>query len=327
MRYHRPAAKRTTPSNDMTWLYADTVFTEHETGDHPESPVRVTAVLQRLAASDVTRRLRPAAPVPATLEQLARVHSPHYLDSLQQTCEAGGGRIEADTVVSPDSLRVATLAAGSACDAIHRVIEQDDPTAFCLVRPPGHHALADQAMGFCLLNHIAIGAHEAIAACGLERLLIVDWDVHHGNGTQATFWEDGRVGFLSIHRHPFYPGSGLESETGSGAAEGMIVNIPVAAGTPLEQYHARFRDRLAQLAEQTRPQLVLISAGFDAHARDPIGSLGLQTEDFAVLTREVKQVASTYAEGRIVSLLEGGYDPPTLAACVERHLDELSDTL
>jgi acetoin utilization deacetylase AcuC-like enzyme len=235
----------------------------------------------------------------------------------------GGGRIDVDTVVSERSYDVAALAAGAAQDAVRRVMAGEDQTALCLVRPPGHHALHQNAMGFCLFNNVALGAHAALAECGLERVLIVDWDVHHGNGTQELFWEDGRVGFLSIHRWPFYPGTGAADETGSGRGLGWIANIPIAFGVSRNDYHAQFERDLETLSARVQPQLVLISAGFDAHCDDPIGSLGLEVEDFARLTRSVRQIAAAYAQGKIVSILEGGYHPQRLAESVSAHLTVL----
>jgi acetoin utilization deacetylase AcuC-like enzyme len=178
-------------------------------------------------------------------------------------------------------------------------------------------------MGFCLLNNVAIAARAALAEHDLDHVLIVDWDVHHGNGTQEMFWEDGRVGFLSIHRWPFYPGTGDSDETGSGRGLGWISNVPVQFGTPRQTFHERFERALIDLAAKVRPQLVLVSAGFDAHRDDPIGSLELETEDFVRLTQTVLAIARQYAGGRTVSLLEGGYNPQRLAECVEAHLTEL----
>jgi acetoin utilization deacetylase AcuC-like enzyme len=203
------------------------------------------------------------------------------------------------------------------------VLAGEDRTALCLVRPPGHHALADYAMGFCLFNNVAIAARVAIDEHDLERVLVVDWDVHHGNGTQDTFYADGRVGYFSAHRWPFYPGSGAADETGIGAGLGATRNLPLEFGTPRATYRDRFRRELEDFAARIRPQLVLVSAGFDAHRDDPIGSLGLEVEDFAELTQMVLDVASVHAGGRVVSLLEGGYNPPILAECVAAHLGRL----
>jgi acetoin utilization deacetylase AcuC-like enzyme len=200
-----------------------------------------------------------------------------------------------------------------------------DRTALCLVRPPGHHATPTVSMGFCLFNNIALAAHHARTAHNLTRLLIVDWDVHHGNGTQDIFYEDPQVMFFSIHRYGqgFYPGTGAESETGRGRGLGYTRNAPIRYGTSRKDYHARFTSALEKAAEKIKPELVLVSAGFDAHRLDPIGSLGLEADDFAVLTRQVLAVARTHAAGRLVSCLEGGYHLDALAESVQRHLEEL----
>ncbi len=307
----------------MTLLYYDPIFLEHKTGRHPESPERILPVVRHLhfVALD-TLCVRPSWSA-CTPDELARVHSPEYLASLKAYCSRGGGYIEQDTVVSRRSYDAAVKASGAVCDAVRRVLAGEHPRAFCLVRPPGHHALQDWAMGFCLVNNIAVAAHCAIDQLGIERVLIVDWDVHHGNGTQATFWEDGRVGYFSIHRWPFYPGTGAADETGAGAGLGATCNVPVTFGTARSVYLARFAAELDRFAAHVRPQLVLISAGFDSHHSDPIGSLGLESEDFTTITRTVLAVADTYANGRVVSALEGGYNPTALTECVELHLEEL----
>ena len=256
---------------------------------------------------------------------LALVHSLQYARELERFAQAGGGHIEADTLVSPRSYDVARLAAGAVVDAVTNVVRGEDRQALCLVRPPGHHALNDAPMGFCLFNNIAIGAAVATRRLGLDRVLVVDWDVHHGNGTQATFWADPQVGFLSIHRWPFYPGTGWKDETGTGDALGTTFNLPVEFGTPRTEYVRAFRDELERFAARVRPQLVLLSAGFDSHAADPVGSLGLEIEDFEPLSDVVLDVADTYAGGRLVSVLEGGYNPSILASCVEVHLRRFLD--
>jgi acetoin utilization deacetylase AcuC-like enzyme len=263
---------------------------------------------------------------PATREQISRLHPDPWYKTVQAYAAAGGGRIEADTVVSERSFDAATLAVGAVCDAVGRVLAGEDKSALCLVRPPGHHAVPKGAMGFCLFNNIAIGAKEAIAVHGLDRVLVVDWDVHHGNGTQDMFWTDEQVGFFSIHRWPFYPGTGDSDETGSGKGLGYTRNLPIEYGTSRSDYLSHFETELADFAAKVKPQLVLLSAGFDAHRQDPIGSLQLETEDFAELTRIVKQVAATHSGGKLISVLEGGYHPDRLAESVGLHLEGLLES-
>jgi acetoin utilization deacetylase AcuC-like enzyme len=307
----------------MTLLYYDPRFLDHRTGNHPERPQRLIQVARHLERTGLDRRCGRPTWDPVSDERLGRAHSAEYAAQLLAFEQSGGGRVEADTVVSKGSVAVARLAAGAVCDAVARVLRGEDSTALCLGRPPGHHALHDAAMGFCLFNNVAIGARLAIDELGLDRVMIVDWDVHHGNGTQDAFYADPQVSFLSVHRWPFYPGTGDKDETGTGAGLGTTVNLPTAFGTPREEYHSSFRAALDKLADKTKPQLVLISAGFDSHRDDPVGSLGLETEDFIDLTRVVLDVAKTHAEGRVVSVLEGGYNPSILAGCVEVHLREL----
>jgi acetoin utilization deacetylase AcuC-like enzyme len=307
----------------VTLLYTNPTFLEHVTGAHPEHPRRLIAITDLLEKQGLPRRCQLPTWKPASLEQLSRLHAPEYVNRVKEYAAAGGGRLEADTVVSDHSFDVAQLAAGAACDAVRRVVAGEDKTALCLVRPPGHHARPRDAMGFCLFNNVAIAARAALAEHKLDRVLIVDWDVHHGNGTQEMFWEDGRVGFFSIHRSPFYPGTGSSDETGSGPGLGWISNVPVTSGTSRQEYHQQFERALADLAKKVKPQLVLISAGFDAHRQDPVGSLGLEIEDFTRLTQTVLATAREYADGRVVSILEGGYNPQRLAESIEVHLTEL----
>ena len=253
---------------------------------------------------------------------LASCHTPGHLELLSAVAERGGGSLDPDTVVSPQSADVARLAAGAVTDAVARVLAGEQKSGLCLVRPPGHHAVRERAMGFCLLNNIALGAQAAIDA-GVDRVLIVDWDVHHGNGTQAIFYEEPRVGFFSVHRWPFYPGTGTDEETGTGDGLGATCNLPLQFGISQTEYHAMVARELTDFAAKIKPQLVMVSAGFDAHRNDPVGSLGLDTEDFAELGQLVLDIANSYAEGRIVSVLEGGYNPPVLAECVAQHLQQL----
>jgi acetoin utilization deacetylase AcuC-like enzyme len=309
----------------MTLLYYDPLFLEHRTGTHPERAERLVQVMRHLERTALDQRCRRPAWEPVSSNRLALVHAPEYEAALAAYCRQGGGRIEADTVCSERSYDAARLAAGAACDAVERVLRGDDTQALCLVRPPGHHALADAPMGFCLFNNVAVAARMAVREFDLNRVLVVDWDVHHGNGTQAAFWEDPQVAFLSIHRWPFYPGTGAADETGTRRALGTKVNLPIEFGTPRPSYLDRFRGNLENLARKFRPELVLLSAGFDAHRDDPVGSLGLETEDFAELTTIVLDVAAESAGGRLVSVLEGGYNTGILAGCVALHLQGLLD--
>ena len=308
----------------MTLLYSDPRFLEHDTGrGHPERAERLRQITAHLDATGLaTRCVRPEWQ-PASRERIQRVHQVPYVDAIEDIAARGGGRPDPDTVVGPASFDVARLAAGAAGDAVDRVLAGEDRTALCLVRPPGHHALADRAMGFCLFNNVAVAARVATDEHGLDRVLIVDWDVHHGNGTQDAFYADSRVGYFSIHRWPFYPGTGASDETGTGAGLGATCNLPVEFGTPRRVYREQFRHELEKFAARIKPQLVLVSAGFDSHREDPIGSLGLEVEDFADLTKCVLDVANVHAGGRVVSLLEGGYKPERLAECVAVHLKQL----
>ena len=308
----------------MTLLYTDDIFLRHETGRHPECPARLVAVTSRLARAGLVARCKPGTIVPLTPEEVARTHASGVVAAARQLCEAGGGILEADTVCSPASYQVALAAAGAGASAVDAVLTGDDRTAFCLVRPPGHHATPTHSMGFCLFNNVALAARRALSR-GLSRVLIVDWDVHHGNGTQDVFYDDPRVSFLSVHRfgHGFYPGTGDADETGTGDGLGATVNVPLRYGIRRAEYHAAFRSALERAADRCKPELVLVSAGFDADARDPVGSLDLETEDFVSLTRTVMAVADAHCAGRLVSCLEGGYDLDALAEGVQVHLETL----
>jgi acetoin utilization deacetylase AcuC-like enzyme len=307
----------------MTLLYYDPRFLDHDTGVHPERPERLRQIVARLEAVGLADQCERPQWEPVSRARLERVHEPGHIDRIAALAAQGGGHLDPDTVVSAASFDVARLAAGAACDAVDRVVAGKAKTALCLVRPPGHHATPERAMGFCLFNNIAVAASVARDEHQLGRVLIVDWDVHHGNGTQDVFYADGRVGFLSIHRWPFYPGTGAADEMGAGDGLGTMLNLPVPFGTPRQTYRGLFANALEKIAARIRPQLVLVSAGFDAHRADPIGSLGLEIEDFAELTKLVADAAAVHAQGRIVSMLEGGYNPPVLAQCVEAHLQGL----
>jgi acetoin utilization deacetylase AcuC-like enzyme len=307
----------------MTLLYYDPLFLEHDTGRHPENAGRLRPLIKHLDASGLSARCERVAWEPVSIERLCRVHTSQHVDAVKAFAQRGGGQIEVDTVVSPKSYDVALMAAGAVCDAVTRVVRGHQQRALCLVRPPGHHALADNPMGFCLFNNVATGARLAIDEFELQRVLIVDWDVHHGNGTQAIFWKNSQVGFFSAHRYPFYPGTGASDETGAGEGLGTTYNLPIKFGISREDYVAGVGAQLERFADKIKPQLIIISAGFDSHGSDLIGSLGLESEDFVPLTQLVLDIANTHAEGRVVSVLEGGYNPSALTECVAVHLEKL----
>lgn len=307
----------------MTLLYRHDRFMDHRTGaGHPECPARYQAIQQHQRFEQLAAQCQRPDIVPLAVSQISSVHTPNVVATLQAACQQGGGRIEADTVVSPASYEVALLAAGACCQAVDAVMQGDDTTAFCMIRPPGHHATPSLSMGFCLFNNIALAARHALAR-GASRVLIVDWDVHHGNGTQDVFYGDEQVTFLSLHRFPFYPGTGLANETGTGAGLGSTINVPLRFGISREDYLAAFSNSLEKAMQHAKPDLILLSAGFDAHADDPIGSLGLEVEDFITMTSLLKQAAKTSSQGRLISCLEGGYSLDRLPECVTAHVEGL----
>jgi acetoin utilization deacetylase AcuC-like enzyme len=308
-------------------LFSDPLFQEHRTGSHPENPMRLVRTLARLERDGLVALCRRGSFSPATETQIARIHSPSVAVQAKAAAEAGGGYLDADTIVSPASYDVAKAATGACIAAVDAVLTSPEKRSLCLVRPPGHHATPDTSMGFCLFNNVAIAAQHARDVHGLTRILIVDWDVHHGNGTQDIFYRDGGVAFLSIHRYGggFYPGTGAADETGSGPGLGRITNVPLRFGVSRRDFHAAFETAVTSLADAVKPELILLSAGFDAHAADPIGSLGLESDDFADLTRFLLSVAATHSGGRLVSCLEGGYNLDALAESVSAHLSVLLD--
>jgi len=304
----------------MTLIYYDPFFMQHETGAHPERADRIAGVMEKFEDEGLLGQCSRPTWKPVSRSRLTLIHSPRYIDEVWAVAKSGGGDLDHDTICSPSSYDVALLAAGAVSDAVERVVRGEDRRALCLIRPPGHHALRERAMGFCIFNNVAIAAAVAVWELGLERVLIVDWDIHHGNGTQAAFWEDPRVGFLSIHRYPFYPGTGTEDEIGEGPGKGFTKNIPVEFGISRVEYREVLAEALEQFAAFVKPQLVLLSAGFDTHRLDPIGNLGLETEDFEPLTAMVLDVADAYADGRCVSVLEGGYNRLVMPDCLAVHL-------
>ncbi|MCP9440328.1 MAG: histone deacetylase [Nitrospira sp.] len=291
---------------------------------HPESPDRLRAIMGQLERSGTLTRLIRIEPRRAEDEWITQVHTPRYVASLNRHAPRDGRiMLDPDTSMSPGSLTAAYLAAGGALAAVDAIMTKQVNHAFCAVRPPGHHAEAGRAMGFCLFNNVAIAARYIQRRYGLTRVLIVDWDVHHGNGTQHSFEEDPSVLFFSTHQYPHYPGTGRETEKGKGAGEGFTINVPMEAGEGDDEYRTVFRKVLVPAADDFKPEFVIISAGFDAHRDDPLASMTLTEAGYADLTTIVAEIAKRHAQGRVLSSLEGGYNLRALAASVEAHLVSL----
>ena len=314
-------------SNRGTGLVLSPAYLEHQTGSgHPEQPLRVRAIEERLAADGLLDRAVRIEPRPATEQEILRCHAADYLGQVRADIARGADRLSTgDTAVSPQSLDTAVLAAGGVLAAVDAVMAGKVANAFAVVRPPGHHATPDRGMGFCLFNNVALAARHVQAAHGVGRVLIADWDVHHGNGTQDIFYEDGSVFFFDTHQHPLYPGTGAAGETGRGRAAGCIMNCPFPAGAGRTEIVGAFRDRLVPAAEAFRPEFVLVSAGFDSRIDDPLGGFRLTDDDFAELTGIVKGIAARHAQGRLVSTLEGGYRLAGLASAAASHVRALME--
>lgn len=280
--------------------------------------------MQRLEESGTAAQLTRIEPRRAEDEWITQVHSPNYVASLNRHVPTDGRvSLDPDTSMSPGSLHAAYLAAGGALAAVDAIMARQVDHVFCAVRPPGHHAEAGRAMGFCLFNNVAIAARYVQKKYGIIRVLIVDWDVHHGNGTQHSFEEDPSVLFFSTHQYPHYPGTGRGTERGKGAGEGLTINVPMEAGEGDEEYHAIFLKSLVPAADEFKPEFVIISAGFDAHKDDPLASMGLTEDGYRDLTRIVAGIAKRHAKGRILSSLEGGYNLVALAHSVDAHIKAL----
>ncbi|MGP0074285.1 MAG: histone deacetylase [Bryobacteraceae bacterium] len=305
----------------MTGLAADPICKEHITGpQHPEQPARFDAAVDALRGLDLV----PIPPRLATDDELALCHAHKYIQLAEREIFEGFHELSTgDTIVSPKSLDAALRSTGQALNAIDAIVEKRVSNAFSIGRPPGHHATPVRGMGFCIFNTVAIAARYAQKKHGLGRVLIADWDVHHGNGTQDIFYTDGTVFFFSTHQAPWYPGTGPSSEHGEGKGEGMTLNCPFPAGAGRKEILGAFQEQLIAAANQVKPELVLISAGFDSRASDPLGRFLLTDNDFADLTRVMREIADKHAGGRLLSVLEGGYSLTGLASGVRAHVEAL----
>lgn len=305
-----------------TGFYYSPKYLDHRPSPtHPESPHRLKWIVEDLQLGGLWENLLICEPQPADLKWIEQIHSFEYLKRIHDDCNKGKATIDSlDVEVSFESYDVAVLAVGGVLKAVDAVVTGELDNAFCAVRPPGHHAMHDKAMGFCLFNNIAIAAKYAQLKYGLEHILIVDWDVHHGNGTQAAFYGDPTVFYFSTHQYPHYPGTGAAEETGMEMGKGYTLNVPMPAFSTDDDYRRAFDEKLIPAAETFQPKLVLISAGFDAHADDPLSNIKLTDGCFGELTEIVKDIAEQWAKGRIVSVLEGGYHPTGLPRSVAAHL-------
>jgi acetoin utilization deacetylase AcuC-like enzyme len=312
----------------MTALMADGKFREHLEGRrHPECPERYDAVMSALERAGLMGALRRIPAREATQDELLLCHTAAYLAAAER--DVAGGRpylSTGDTDITPNSWEVAVRAAGGVLNAVDAVCRGEAGNAFCAVRPPGHHATASRGMGFCLLNNVALAARYAQRRHGVGRVLIVDWDVHHGNGTQEIFYEDASVFFFSTHQWPLYPGTGRADETGEGAGEGTTMNFPFPAGSGRKEILGAVENALIPAADEFRPDLVLISAGFDSREGDLLGRFTLSDRDFADLTGAVMGIAGRWAGGRVVSVLEGGYSLDGLGSAAATHVTRLTNT-
>jgi acetoin utilization deacetylase AcuC-like enzyme len=316
----------TTGAGIGTGFVYDAIYLKHDTGTgHPERPERLTAILDRLEQKGVLQHLVRLKPAAASLKWITTVHTPEYVERVKRSCQAGTGYVDTpDAPASQASYEVALHAVGGVQSAIDAVMSGTIRNAFCAVRPPGHHALKDKAMGFCLFNNVAIAAKYIQKNYKLGKVLIVDWDVHHGNGTQAIFYDDPTVFYFSIHQSPFYPGTGGAEEKGLGKGLGFTHNVPLEAGSGDAEYQKAFLEQLKPVAAAFKPDFVLVSAGFDAAKGDLLGQMKVTPEGFAELTRVVKGIADQYCQGRLVTILEGGYNLESLAASVEAHVRVLT---
>jgi acetoin utilization deacetylase AcuC-like enzyme len=315
----------TAPLRPNTGIVRSLAFLDHRTAKgHPENQGRLEAVYRMLDQTDVLRRVVLVEARPAEENEILLVHSAAHLAKIAATASRESTALTPDTIASAGSYRAARLAVGGVLEAVSRVADGTLSNAFALVRPPGHHAERNRAMGYCLFNNVALGAAYARRVLGMDRVMILDWDVHHGNGTQHIFEQDDRVLFVSIHQFPHFPGTGCFTDTGIGRGEGYSINIPIPKGYGDGEYTAILQALLMPLTAEFKPDLILVSAGFDAHTSDPHGGMRLAPTGFAAMTRCLLESAATCCDGRMALVLEGGYDVHTIGDSVKAVLDELT---
>ena len=308
----------------MTVIIYDDIYLKHDTGpDHPENSARIINTIEHLRSANCWQKLDIKKPRAATEAEVSAIHSTSQIEQIAEIARSGGGYLDPDTYVSSDSYEAALNAAGAPLTAIDLIMDKKVDNAFCLVRPPGHHATPEKGMGFCLFNNVAIAAKYIQSRYSLDRIVIIDWDVHHGNGTQDAFYDDPSVMYFSMHRYPFYPGTGAEEETGKDSGSGFTINIPLSYNTEPQEYLKFFEDILEKRIKPFKPQFILISSGFDAYRLDPISGLSLEASDYNKLTKLTQNIAKDCCDGRIVSCLEGGYHLLDLPKCIEEHLNGL----
>ena len=301
----------------------DPIYLKHDTGQHVENTKRLEAIMSHLEQTGLISQLTPIKPRPATIEELSLVHPEPHISHIQEVTQKGGDWLDLDTVMSTGSYDAALYATGGALKATEAVMNGEVASAFALVRPPGHHATPQQAMGFCLLNNVAVTAKYALTNYKLEHILIIDFDVHHGNGTQEAFYDDPQVLYISTHQYPFYPGTGSIEETGNGIAKGTTINIPLPTACGDAEYKQVFEQIIVPAANRFKPQLILVSAGYDPHWADELALMQVSVSGFAQMVKIIQELTDELCSGRLVFTLEGGYTLNALAASVKATFDVL----
>jgi acetoin utilization deacetylase AcuC-like enzyme len=304
-------------------LVYDPIYLEHDTGGHPENAGRLVAIMSHLEKTGIKDKLISLPPRIASMAELEMVHDAEYISQVHRMAKSGGGWLDPDTIICPKSYEAALYAAGGLLTSIEAVWNKRVNSVFALVRPPGHHATKDRAMGFCLFNNIAVAAKFALTTLGIDRILIVDFDVHHGNGTQDTFYDDPRVLYFSTHQYPFFPGTGSAEELGRGEGEGFTVNFPMRAGWGDQEYSVIFNEVLTRIARRFLPQVILVSAGFDGHWADRLAMMQTSISGFVNMITVLKDLAQELCQGRLIFSLEGGYNQQVISLSVKATFDIL----